>query len=263
MSARFSRRRTTKLRTMTHPDVESLERAVLAAVAPPQVEELPGWLLAFDNGTVGRAKSAVPIVHDNPRREAIAEIEARYAAHGLPPVFRIPATQSFDGLRDELAARGLRESKPTQMQVAATSDVGRISKAPAADVSAQADDEWASVFLGEGFDPVDGASRVQTLRRAKDSLYACVRDEGRVVAGGVLSLAHGWASIHGMRTARSHRGKGLASRIIATFANIAQERGYERMMLQVERNNEAAQRLYARCGFHTAWDYSYWETPAS
>ena len=247
---------------MTHADIESLERAVLAAVAPPHVEELPGWLLAFDDGTVGRARSAVPIVHDSPGREAIGQIEARYDARGLAPVFRIPSKAAFDGIRDELAMRGLRESKPTQMQVAATSDVRRISTAPAAGVSAEADDEWASVFLGEGFDPVDGASRVKTLRRAKDSLYASVRDEGRVVAGGVLSLAHGWASIHGMRTARTHRGRGLASRIIATFAGIAGEKGYERMMLQVERNNEAAQKLYARCGFTVAWSYAYWERGA-
>ena len=247
---------------MTHPDVESLERAVLAAVAPPHVEELPGWLLAFDNGTVGRAKSAVPITHDDPRPEAIGEIEARYSARGLPPVFRIPSIAAFDGVRHDLDARGLGESKPTQMQVAPTSDVRRISTAPGADVSAEADDEWASVFLGEGFDPVDGASRVQTLRRAKNSLFASVRDEGRVVAGGVLSLAHGWASIHGMRTARSHRGRGLASRIIATFAKTAGAKGYERMMLQVERNNEAAQKLYARCGFKVAWSYAYWERGA-
>ena len=244
---------------MTHQEVESLERAVLAAVAPPHVEELPGWLLAFDNGTVGRAKSAVPIDHAAPRVEAVAEIESRYASRGLPPVYRIPSVASFDEVRRELHDRGLRESKPTQMQIADAREAQRISTGPQATISAEPDDEWASVFLGEGFDPVDGASRVQVLRRAKGSLYASVREEGKVIAGGVLAMSHGWASIHGMRTARSYRGRGLASRIIATFAGVALEHGCERMMLQVEKGNEAAQKLYARCGFTTAWDYSYWE----
>ena len=244
---------------MTHQEVETLERAVLAAVAPPIVEELPGWLLAFDNGTVGRAKSAVPIRHDAPRTDAVTEIESRYVARGLAPMYRIPSVASFDAMRRELESQGLSEGKPTQMQVADTREARRISTGPQATISAEPDDEWASVFLGEGFDPVDGASRVQVLRRARGSLYASVRDEGKVVAGGVLAMSHGWASIHGMRTARSHRGRGLASRIIATFAGVALERGCERMMLQVERENEAAQKLYARCGFRTAWDYSYWE----
>jgi N-acetylglutamate synthase len=44
-------------------DVENIERATLAAVSPEAVLELSGWLLAFDTGTVGRAKSAVPMLH--------------------------------------------------------------------------------------------------------------------------------------------------------------------------------------------------------
>lgn len=247
---------------MMHPDVESLERAVLAAVAPPVVEELPGWLLAFDDGTVGRARSAVPLRHDEVDVRLLDAIEARYAAHALPALWRIPSLAAFDVVRRELHARGYRENKPTQMQVAATENVAKISRAEPAQVSSEATDEWASVFLGEGFDAADGASRVKTLRRARDSLYAAVREDGRVVAGGVLSMAHGWASIRGMRTALSHRGRGFASRIIATFARIARERGYERTMLQVERDNAAAQKLYARCGFAVAWSYAYWETPA-
>ncbi len=252
---------------MTQNEIESLERAVLAAVAPPEVEEIPGWLIGFDSSTVGRAKSAVPISHDAPDELAIDAIAARYAARGMPAIFRIPSVESFDSARRVLDSRGLRECKPTQMQVAATRDVLRISDRRDALVSTTADDEWAGVFLGEGFDPVDGASRVQVLRRAKDSLYASVRDDepggaNRVVAGGVLSLSNGWASIHGMRTAKSYRGRGLASRIIATLAGIALERGYERMMLQVERNNETAQKLYARCGFTVAWSYAYWEPAA-
>jgi N-acetylglutamate synthase len=35
--------------------VENIERATLAAVSPEAVHELPGWLLPFDMGTVGRA----------------------------------------------------------------------------------------------------------------------------------------------------------------------------------------------------------------
>jgi len=44
-------------------DIEAIERATLAAVAPERIEALSGWLLPLDPGTVGRAHSAVPLHH--------------------------------------------------------------------------------------------------------------------------------------------------------------------------------------------------------
>ena len=245
---------------MTNADVESIERATLAAVAPSAVDEAEGWLLPFDRGVVGRAKSAVPIRHDHSAREPIAEIEARYAAKGMPALFRIAEVAALDAIRDELTRLGYRPSTPTLVQVADAHAAAQALSGPPAEVASFADDEWASVFLGAGFDPVEGASRVQTLRRAHGSLFARVRDQdGKTVAAGVLALGHGWASIHGMRTAQSHRGLGLATRVASTLARIALHQGFRRIVLQVQAGNAAAQRLYARCGFTTAWPYGYWK----
>ena len=245
---------------MTNADVESIERATLAAVAPAAVDEVEGWLIPFDTGVVGRAKSAVPLRHDVSPRAPVIEIERRYASKGLPALFRIAEVNALDGTRDELLQLGYGKHKPTLVQIAAAQAAAGAFSGPAAEISALADDEWASVFLGEGFDPIEGASRVQTLRRAKGSLFARVRGEdGQTAAAGVLSLAHGWASIHGMRTAQSQRGRGHATRVVSTLAAVALDKGFERIVLQVEAGNAAAQRLYARCGFTTAWSYGYWK----
>ncbi|MES2632035.1 MAG: GNAT family N-acetyltransferase [Pseudomonadota bacterium] len=248
---------------MSAPDVEAIERATVAAVAPPRVEELDGWLLAFDDGTVGRARSAVPLDHARADASLIPAIEERYTAHGSPPIFRVPAVASYASFRSALADRGYAESKPTLVQIGSSGEVASCAPAglPPVEISAFADDEWASVFLGEGFDPVDGASRVATLRRAQGSLFARLRHDNQTVAAGVLALGHGWASVHGIRTAATHRGRGFALRVLSTLASTAAGRGYEPMVLQVEAGNAVAQRLYARCGFRTAWRYSYWERP--
>jgi ribosomal protein S18 acetylase RimI-like enzyme len=244
---------------MTNADVESIERATLAAVAPSAVEELEGWLVPFDSGVVGRARSAVPLRHDNSARAPIAEVQGRYAAQGLPARFRIAEVAALATTRDELTRLGYRQSKPTLVQVADAHAAADAFGGAPAEVTGIADDEWTSVFLGEGFDPVEGASRVQTLRRAHGSLFARIRgSDGKTVAAGVLALGHGWASIHGMRTAQSHRGLGLASRVVSTLARVAQDKGFERIVLQVQADNAPAQRLYARCGFTTAWTYGYW-----
>ena len=65
-------------------------------------------------------------------------------------------------------------------------------------------------------------------------MFARIEAEGQTVAVGVLGPDTGWAGIHGMRTAQRWRGKGLATRILATLAGAALEHGFERLFLQVE-----------------------------
>jgi N-acetylglutamate synthase len=243
---------------MTSADIEAIERATLIAVSPEAVEEIPGWLLPFDSGTVGRAKSAVPLSHTAQDAAVLHDIEARYGARGLPVMLRIPSAPPFEGFCEALARSGYVKHKPTQVHVAATAGVCGVSTAARAEIAAAPDDGWATVFLGEGFDPADGASRVRTLSRAPGSLFASVREEGRTVAAGATSFGHGWASVHGMRTAQHCRGRGLAGRVLASLAGAALARGYERMFLQVEADNPPAQALYRRAGFELAWNYSYW-----
>lgn len=243
---------------MTSADIEAIERATLSAVSPEALEEIPGWLLPFDSGTVGRAKSAVPVAHTVPDPAALPEIEARYAARGLPAVLRIPLAASFDAFGEALARSGYTRERPTQVHTSATSIVRRVSNGPPAEIAAQPDEGWAMVFLGEGFDRADGASRVRTLSRAPGSLFASVREGGCTVAAGAAAFGHGWASVHGMRTAQACRGRGLAGRVLASLAAAALAKGYERMFLQVEAQNAAAHSLYRRAGFEPAWTYAYW-----
>ncbi|MES2953902.1 MAG: GNAT family N-acetyltransferase [Pseudomonadota bacterium] len=239
-------------------DVEGIERATASAVSPASVEALDGWLLAFDRGSVNRAKSAVPLQHTACDEAMVGKIEARYAAHGLAPLFRLPALVCFEGLRSELSLRGYRAQSPTRVQLGSVSAMRAASILRPADIATAPDAAWAALFLGEGVDPVDGASRVAALSRAPGSLYASVREGGHTVAAGAAAFSHGWVSVHGMRTAPAWRGRGMAGRILAALADAATARGMERCFLQVEVGNTAAQSLYRRAGFETAWTYEYW-----
>jgi ribosomal protein S18 acetylase RimI-like enzyme len=245
-------------------DVEAIERATLDAVPPQATDSVGGWLLGLDAGTVGRAHSAVPLRHEGEVADAgvVALIESRYAAHGLGAVFRVPVLPSFGAVHAELAQRGYIQTKPTCTFIG-TAEGMRALKAERqaqgeAELLAEPDDAWRALFLGEGFDPVDGASRVQILGRARHAAFARVRLAGNTVAAGMGSYSQGWASIHGMRTLAPHRGKGLASGILMALASEAQRRGLARVFLQVERSNTGAQALYARAGFVHVWDYAYW-----
>ena len=242
----------------TLAEVEGIERATVETVGPEGVEERDGWLLAFDRGTIGRAKCAVPLSHDDCDAGVIAPIEARYAEHGVPAQFRLPEIASFAAMHAALASAGYRGDRLSLVQIAAAIAVRALVENPEVTTADKTDHAWGRVFLGDGFDPVDGASRVKALSRAPDAVYASVRDGDGAIAAGAASFGHGWASIHAMRTALARRREGLAGRILSALAQVALDRGYERIFLQVEENNEGAQSLYARAGFANAWRYAYW-----
>ena len=239
-------------------DVEGIERATAAAVSPQALEEREGWLLAFDSGTVNRAKSAAPLQHADADPSVVGRIEACYLGRGLAPLFRLANARCFDALRQELTRRGYRAERPTLVQTAAVQAMRGVSVCTPADIDASPDVAWAALFLGDGVDPVDGAGRVAALSRAPGAVYASVREGGQTVAAGAAVFSHGWASVHGMRTDPAWRGRGMAGRILAALAGSAEARGTTRCFLQVEAGNNAAQALYRRAGFETAWCYDYW-----
>jgi GNAT superfamily N-acetyltransferase len=236
-------------------DIERLERDTVAAVGPREVLAIDGWLVPLEAGTIGRAKSAVPLRHDvGPG--ALDEIEATYRDRGLTPAFRVADIPELANVHAELSARGYEPAQPTIFKLGDVTRLAAFSEASAR-ILDRPDDAWAAVFLGEGFDPADGAYRVEALSRSPAAAYGAAGDDGATHAVGVISFGHAWAGIHGMRTAPAHRGKGHAGAILAALGREAQARGLIRVFLQVEEANPA-RRIYRRAGFEPAWRYHYW-----
>ena len=240
------------------PDFEAIERATVAGVAPRILEEDDGWLLAIDDGFIGRANSLTPLREGGDLAARVARAEARYASEGLSPAFRLPGHTTFPELEAVLAGRGYRPEAPVSVQLGeAATVIARVSDPPA-DVSEAPDKAWASVFVSDGFDAADGLSRVRSLSRSPGAVYAAVREGDLASAVGVASFGFGWAGIHGMRTARAFRGRGLARRVLSALGQAIHARGYERIYLQVDPDNVPAMALYRRAGFSPAWTYVYW-----
>lgn len=243
---------------MDEPCIGALERATLAAVPPTELLALDGWLVALDAGSVGRAHSAVPTRHTGVRHELLPEIEQAYEARRLGPSFRVPRVAGCGPLQRALAAAGYTPRQPTLTLAGSVEALAARGPAHAVETGTQPGAGWDSVFLGTGFDPVDGASRVAILRRGLDTVFASVRWQGRIAAVGTACFSHGWCGIHGMRTAPGARGQGLARAILATFGQLARQRGLARVFLQVEEANAKARSLYERAGLRTAWCSDYW-----
>jgi len=243
---------------LTDHDIADLERATLDAVAPHAVETLPGWLLPFDASTIGRAKSAVPLSHQFQDADIVHTIADRYTVHGLSAAFRVADSPTLTNLHRELHRMGYQPEQPTLVQIGSAQRMLQVFGNASASVTSTPTAAWSDVYLTPGFDPVDGAHRVQALSRSKHVVYASLTDAQGPAAAGTAAFSHQWASIHGMRTALRCRGQGLAGQILASLAQEALSRGLDRVFLQVQEDNTAALALYQRAGFATAWRYRYW-----
>jgi ribosomal protein S18 acetylase RimI-like enzyme len=246
---------------LTDHDIADLERATLDAVAPHAMETLPGWLLPFDVSTIGRAKSAVPISHQLQDADILQAVADRYAVHGLSAAFRLADAPALANLHRQLERMGYQPEQPTLVQIGSARRIQEAFGQAGAQVTTSPTAAWSDVYLAPGFDPVDGAHRVKALSRSKHVVYASVADTQGPAAAGTGAFSHQWASIHGMRTALRCRGQGLAGKILASLAREAINRGLDRVFLQVQEDNLAAQALYQRAGFVTAWRYHYWRLP--
>ena len=261
--------------TLAPHDIESLERATLDAVCPAAQSELPGWLLPFDAADIGRAHSAIPLLHHGLDIAGLPAIEQQYRDYGLPPCFRIADTPGLRHWQERLQALGYRKADPVYVQTAsleamqaaadlstAAPRLGSASLRPKIMLLDAPAGAWASVYTALGFDAADGALRVQLLSRSRFARYAYVQSAGVSLAAGTACISRDWLSVHGMRTLPHAQGQGLGASLLAAFTGLARQRGISRAFLQVEADNAPALALYRRFGFTTVWTYHYWKAPA-
>jgi N-acetylglutamate synthase len=243
--------------------VSEIERATLQVVVPDEMLSLPDWLVPVFAGTVGRARSAVPLHHGSPDLAVLDQVEAHYRSLGFQPSFRLPDVPAFGAMQVALRRRGFEPLQPTLTMTGSVQTLLDLHPGPAADAEAAPDAAWTAMFLGPGLDPADGASRSRVLARGLQTRFVSWREGGETLACGAAGFAEGWLSVHGMRTALAHRGQGLARRVLYTMGCEALAQGIDRVFLQVDAGNAPALALYRRAGFQLAWRYSYWQPIAA
>jgi N-acetylglutamate synthase len=133
----------------------------LQAVVPSRVDQMGDWLVPLEPGTVGRARSAVPLTQEAADLRYIAPIEQRYAEVGIEPMFRLPCTPEWLLFRSDLMGRGYVARQPTLVQIASISDLIRHGSLSKVDISKTPSTDWSALYTSEGFDPEDGANRVR------------------------------------------------------------------------------------------------------
>ncbi|HWG01384.1 MAG TPA: GNAT family N-acetyltransferase [Trebonia sp.] len=235
-----------------------LERAAAMHWRGTEEARLGDWLLRAADGFTGRANSVLPLGDPGPPLDdALAIVTGWYRDRGLPPMISVPTP--LDGtseLDDQLAKRSWpARPGPAFVMTAATSAV------PArADVEVHVADEpdvaWLRAHRYRGQSDLPPVRR-QVLTSAAAQAFVSIRAEGTAVAVGRLSMAAGWAGLSAVEVDAAHRRRGLGGAITSACCQTAAARGYDKVFLQVETDNQAARALYERCGFEYAHRYHY------
>lgn len=235
-------------------DAATLERIADRSWPAANRGRLGDWIVNTDKGFSGRLNACWPLGDTGlPIPEAVDAVEARYAAAGLPSLFK-PVDGLSPALEAELTRRGYAPRTETLMMTGPLRGEGGR-----AEVTADPDARFEAVFNGAQDNPDDAAERMGAFRRIPAPRgFGVIEIDGAPVAIGGTAIEGDWAGVFGMRTLAAHRRMGLARHILEALFATARAAGASRGYLQVEADNVPAIALYADFGFREAYRYRYW-----
>lgn len=109
------------------------------------------------------------------------------------------------------------------------------------------------VPAGGAFNPAAARLSLERALRERIILYAAV--EGRVVGkAGTNASAYAYDQVGGVFVDPAHRGRGIATRLVAELAEQLSPQG-RKIVLFVKKRNAAAMRAYGKAGFVVGEDY--------
>lgn len=251
------------LRSTQDPAHARIEIASLAASQPREQTIYDGWLLRYANGKAKRARSVnLVAAGERPLEEKLAYCAAFYRRHGVPLVLRMTPFSRPVGVDAALAGLGYVAAEDTRVMVAPVQPGARPASGPAIEAADRA--AFGAVFADlHRLDPARAAvERQRFAHSVVDGIYLVVRDDDRQpIACGSAVVDADLVGIFGMVTTSSHRGRGLATRIVDELLRRAAARGCTTAYLQVEAGNAPARRAYSKFGFRDGYAYWYRRPP--
>jgi len=251
----------------TPPAPPGPEREV-ATWPPARVVDVSGWRVGLAGGVTRRANSVLAVGEPPDTAAAIDRVEATYAEHAQPSVFRVDRSVRPAGLEAVLDGRGYRAAAWTDVLVRPLDD-GLPAQPPTGrriDVADEPDEEWLMLWSGSktplaaeagGVD----ATFVAAVVTAPRALYLTARDDRGPIGVIRAAFADEWVGLSCLVVEPRARRRGLGRALTVEALHAAAARGATRAFLQVEVENTAAATLYARLGFRPATRYHYRQRP--
>lgn len=246
----------TSLRQTADVLAARIEDASLAVAQPSQQSFYDGWLLRYSPGKARRARSVNAIgAGVLPLAEKISHCIRFYAGHKLPCLFRVTPFSLPVDLDAALARAGFAAGGDTRVMKLSLAEIAGAPQSSARSISVE---QFTTAFgMLHGLDAtMSKAESERYAGSAIDGAYVAQFDGDVPIACGSVAVDGALAGIFGMVTAPSHRGRGIATALVARLLDQARAAGARTAYLQVEADNAPARRAYSKFGFEDC--YAYW-----
>ena len=247
---------------MPHSRLDAVEDLELSAWPGLASAHHRGWLVRLAHGFTRRANSAMALQRDADLAPAdIDAIEALYARHGHPAIFRL-THKVADGLDQRLAARGYGVLTPSEIRIAALGDLAPDLTVTVCDAVPAG---WVADFgRSNGRPDFDAATMAGIIANiVPQAGFARVVEAGDTAAVGMAVVLDGLVELQSIAVRPDSRGRGLGRRLLTALMAWGRTNGAREAVLSVERGNERAVKLYDGLGFKIAGRYHYRQQPAS
>jgi ribosomal protein S18 acetylase RimI-like enzyme len=242
--------------------VRAIEAVSYRAWPPLDAAEVDGWVLRAAGGVTGRANSVWPRAAGGLAiDDKLAAAESFYVRHGLPLVLQLSVTSQPADLAGLLAERAYAvRAAPRAVQTAPLEAVAAVGEPGAVRIAEAVHETWYAVLsaVNGAFSRHAATARALLAGVTQPSAYAVLTLDGAPAAAGRAVLDGPWLGVFNMATLPEFRRRGAARAVLAALAQWGRARGAATAYLQMEGDNIAAPSLYAKAGFTTSYDYSYW-----
>lgn len=218
------------------------------------------WIIRLAEGHTKRANSVTCLnPNDDARLEPrVGRMEAWFARHRLPPVFRLTplAPPALDALLEE---RGWHRFDDSLVLMARLRDVP-LTDTPALEPRPNAEDEWLDAFAELGGVLHERRAVLARMLRAivPEAGFFVLLDGARRPAATAMAVLDGQlVGIFEVLSDPARRRQGFGRMVVAAALAWGLRRGAESAWLQVQADNEAATALYRSLGFTEVYRYHY------
>ena len=240
--------------------IAELENLSTQTWPPTRTQELGQWQIRISEGVTYRANSVL-VSGASPFgdpgiaiEEAIAQVEKIYEDAQLPPVFHCiqPIHQEFV---DHLLGKGWVEKVGAAFLVRdidAAQDVSHLINEK--NLTLLNEDAPSLEFLALHKDEA-----LLGIMNSYPARYLSLISDGLTIATARLAVADEWAILTRLIVAETHRRQGLAELLMEAAIGLSHAAGANKISLQMDRSNAAAQSLYEKLGFRLHHTYSFIE----
>lgn len=220
-----------------------------------------GWVVRASGNDVRRANCATVFYPSLiALEEKIGVVEDWYRLRQQVTMFRLNEVLTPPELDGLLAARGYTREMDTFLM---TLDISLAALDYAVPqglrvIERNSSDGIADVhqLKGSTANMAERDATRQALWRGPEQ-YLALKSINGLVSAGMARVQNGHVGIFTMRTAKTSRGKGYASLLLAHLLAWGHRQGARSAFLQVDQSNETAIKVYRRFGFRPR--YRYWQ----